>query len=217
LNIAGSHVLPDGSVFLEIPDLQPVNQLHLRLRVDSGDAKDLFATVHALDAPFTEFPGYKPAKKIIAAHPLLSDMALLAKAPPPNPWRRHLPNARPVAVEAGQNLSYATRSIVVKAGEPIKLTFINPDVVPHNWVLVQEGALQRVGEQVNRLVADPEAAHRQYVPKSDDVLAYVDVTPAGQQFIIYFQAPTKPGRYPYLCSFPGHWMVMNGQLIVQKP
>ena len=137
---------------------------------------------------------FRSRKKVLAAHPLLTDMALLSKAPPPNPWRRRLADARPVSIEAGQNLSYATRTLVVKAGEPLKLTFINPDVVPHNWLLLKEGALQRVGELVNRMVADPEAASRQYVPRSDDVLAWVDVTPAGQQFIIFLHAPKKPGR-----------------------
>jgi azurin len=33
--------------------------------------------------------------------------------------------------------------------------------------------------------------------------------------VIYFLAPTEKGRYPYLCTFPCHWMVMNGELIVE--
>jgi len=37
----------------------------------------------------------------------------------------------------------------------------------------------------------------------------------GQSQTIYFQTPTQPGRYPFLCTFPGHWMVMNGELIVE--
>ena len=73
----------------------------------------------------------------------------------------------------------------------------------------------RVGELVNRLVADPEAAIRHYVPQTDDVLVYTDIVPAGGQFSVNFRAPKTPGHYPYLCSFPGHWMVMNGQLIVE--
>ena len=24
-----------------------------------------------------------------------------------------------------------------------------------------------------------------------------------------------PGEYPYLCSFPGHWMLMKGEMIVE--
>src|SRR5205085_11947246 len=57
--IRSAHVLADGlSLFLELPDLQPVNQLHLHLRVDNGPSLDVFATIHALAAPFTGFRGY---------------------------------------------------------------------------------------------------------------------------------------------------------------
>jgi len=30
-----------------------------------------------------------------------------------------------------------------------------------------------------------------------------------------FTAPSAPGRYPYLCTFPGHWRIMRGVLIVE--
>jgi azurin len=37
----------------------------------------------------------------------------------------------------------------------------------------------------------------------------------GQRRTIYFEAPKSSGRYPFLCTFPGHWMIMNGELIVE--
>jgi azurin len=37
----------------------------------------------------------------------------------------------------------------------------------------------------------------------------------GAQFTIHFDAPKSPGRYPFLCTFPGHWVVMNGALVVE--
>jgi azurin len=213
--ITAAHVLKDGkSLFLEMPDVQPVNQLHLRLRVDSGPAQDLFLTVHKLAAPFTEIPNYKPVVRTIAAHPILTDMAAMAKAPP-NPWRFPIPKAQAVSITANNNLTYVERSFTVKAGQAIKLTFKNPDAVPHNWVLIKPGALERIGEQVNRIIAEPDAVLRQYVPKSPDVLCYTDIVPAQGRFTIYFRAPKEKGRYPYLCTFPGHWMVMNGQMIVE--
>ena len=93
------------------------------------------------------------------------------------PWRKPIPGAREVRLEAGKNLTFATPTIRVKAGEAIRLTFINPDVVPHNWVLVKPGMLKTVGELANRLIADPDAVARNYVPKADDVLVYTDVVP----------------------------------------
>ncbi len=75
--------------------------------------------------------------------------------------------------------------------------------------------LERVGDLANKLVADPEAVARHYVPRSDDVLCYTDIVAPRDSFTIYFRAPLQKGRYPYLCSFPGHWMVMNGQMVVE--
>jgi putative heme-binding domain-containing protein len=215
LAITAAHVLPDGrSVFLEIPELQPVNQLHLHMRISPGRAQDLFLTVHRLDKAFADYPGYRPVHKVIAAHPILVDLAMGVKLLP-NPWRRRLPHAKLITLEAGKNLSFEPRLLRVHAGETIQLTFSNPDVVPHNWVLVKPGSLERVGDLANKLVADPAAVTRHYVPPSDDVLCYTDIVPPHERFTIYFRAPTRKGRYPYLCSFPGHWMVMNGQLVVE--
>ncbi|MBI3463784.1 MAG: TIM barrel protein [Planctomycetes bacterium] len=221
LTIASAHLVGDRSLFLEIPDLQPVNQLHLSIGLDRDDSSlprsarrcELFLTVHALDAAFTGFPGYQPRAKTIAAHPLLADLALALKTVP-NPWQKRNKQARPITLETAGNLSFATRSFQVRAGELIALTLKNPDVVPHNWALVRPGTLQSVGEAANRLIADPEAVARQYVPDTGEVLFYTDIVPPGGEFTIYFQAPQTPGRYPYLCTFPGHWTVMNGEMLV---
>jgi putative heme-binding domain-containing protein len=217
LPIATAHVLPDGrSVFLELPDLQPVNQLHLHLTVNAaGPAHDLFLTVHKLDVPFVAYPGYRPTTKTVAAHPILADVAMATMKKAPNPWRNAIPQARAIKIEAGKNLTFATPSFTVKAGEAIRLTFDNPDVVPHNWVLIKPGTLERVGDLTNKIIADPEAVMRNYVARSDDVIVYTDIVPPHERFTIWFRAPTAKGRYPFLCTFPGHWMVMNGQMMVE--
>jgi len=31
-----------------------------------------------------------------------------------------------------------------------------------------------------------------------------------------FTAPDKPGEYPYICTFPGHWRIMQGVMKVVK-
>lgn len=80
---------------------------------------------------------------------------------------------------------------------------------------MKPGALKTVGELANRLIADPEAVARRYVPNLADVLAYTDVLLPLGSADIHFRAPAAPGRYPFLCTFPGHWMVMNGELVVE--
>ncbi len=215
VTIASAYLLADGrSLFVEMPDLQPVNQLHLNLGIAEGRTCDLFLTVHKLDTPFRDLPNYRETTRPLAPHPILKDLAYAAKREP-KPWRKPIANAREVRLEAGKNLTFATPTIRVKAGETIRLTFANPDVVPHNWVLVKPGMLRTVGEMANRLIADPDAAARNYVPKSDEVLVYTDVVSPRGITTIHFRVPTKPGRYPFLCTFPGHWMVMNGELIAE--
>jgi putative heme-binding domain-containing protein len=220
--IKSATVLADGqTLFLELPDLQPVSQLHLHLRVGSAaapalasPAHDLFLTVHKLALPFSGFAGYRPVAKTIAAHPILSDMAMTRKAVP-NPWRRILGDSRAVRIEAGKNLTFSVGSFTARAGEPIRLVFTNPDVVPHNWALVRPGSLEKVGDLANKYIADPEAVYHHYVPNTDDVLLYTDIVNPQDQTTIFFRAPAEKGRYPYLCTFPGHWMVMNGVMVVE--
>jgi azurin len=221
LTVSAVHVAADHrTVFLEIPDLQPVSQLYVRLHVNAennaanSSGHDLFVTVNQMDEPFTEYPGYSPQEKLIAAHPLLTDMKTNAISVP-NPWQKPIEGARELALETGKNLTYQTRELRVKRGEALRLTLSNPDVVPHNWALVQPGALRSVGELANRLISDPEAVGRHYIPKTDLVISYTDVVPPGEKFTISFNAPGTPGTYPFLCTFPGHWMVMNGVMIVE--
>jgi putative heme-binding domain-containing protein len=213
--ITRAHVTPDcRGLFLEIPALQPVNQLHLHLDVAAGTTCDLIVTVHQLDGPYVDYPGYSPLAKTIAAHPILTDLAIMTKRVR-NPWRARLPGAQAISLSAGANLTFSKRSFTVKAGAPIRLTFNNPDVVPHNWVLIKPGQLERIGDLTNKLIADPEALARQYVPADPAVLCYSDIVAPHERFTIFFRAPSEKGRYPYLCTFPGHWMVMNGEMIVE--
>lgn len=214
LRIASAHVVDDGrTLFLEIPELQRCNQLHLQVTSGGDRRHDLFATCHALDVPRSDIPGVDSTAKPLQPHPLDADM-LMATKRLPNPWRGAIPKARPLRIEAGKNLTFSTRTLEAKAGEPLALTLVNPDVVPHNWALTRPGKLQSVGEEANRLVADPEAVIRQYVPQTSDVVCYTDIVEPQEETTIYFSAPQEPGRYPFLCTFPGHWMVMNGELIV---
>jgi len=57
---------------------------------------------------------------------------------------------------------------------------------------------------------------RHYVPETDAVLVHTDIVSPGKNQEIYFIAPSAPGHYPFLCPFPGHWMVMNGTMLVEQ-
>ncbi len=214
LTVASTQVLDERTLFVELPELQLTNQLHLRLVVDGGRAQELFATVHAMDEDRSDFAGYQAIAKQRLPHPIVRDLEWLRRSIP-NPWQARIAGAREIRIEARENLQFSTKLLEVKPGEKIKLTFANPDVVPHNWALIRPGTLESFGDSINRYLTDPDAFLHHYVPPSDAVVCYTDVVDPGNEFGIYFTAPMEPGRYPYLCTFPGHWMVMHGELIVK--
>ncbi len=215
LDVKSVSVLPgDKSLFLEIPNLQPVNQLHLLVTTDDEQEHDLFMSINHLDEAFRDFPSYQTTEKIVLPHPMLADLArpVVSKR---NPFNKAIADAKPLTLKAAKNLMFDQPEIRLPAGQAVKLIFQNPDSVPHNWALLKPGSLQKVGEQCNRLISDPQAAAQQYIPSSSDILAYTNVVEPYAEHTIYFQVPNEPGRYPYLCTFPGHWMVMNGVLVVE--
>ena len=59
---------------------------------------------------------------------------------------------------------------------------------------------------------------RAYSPKEfeKDILAGTKVIEPGQKETIKLNAPTTEGEYEYVCTMPGHFVVMWGKLIVTK-
>lgn len=197
----------DKTLFLEIPQLTPASQIHLHLPT----GHDLFLTAHALAEPYTDFPTYTRIAKTSHA----AQTTVTAPTPSkPNPWAQDH-SGRKLTVEAALGLQYVQKQLSAKPGEKLSLTFSNPDVVPHNWLLAKPGSLEKLGALCNLMITDPNGLAKHYVPDSPDVLFYTDMTNPNASSTIHFTAPDQPGTYPYLCTFPGHWMIMNGQLKVE--
>ncbi|MHB8522988.1 MAG: plastocyanin/azurin family copper-binding protein [Limisphaerales bacterium] len=106
--------------------------------------------------------------------------------------------------------------IVVEAGKPVEIILINDDAMPHNIAIIMPGALEEVGTMAEKMAPDPDAQGRLYVPDSPKVLHATRLADPGQQVKLSFTAPTEPGDYPYVCTFPGHWRRMVGTLAVVK-
>nr|MBP8257507.1 hypothetical protein [Opitutaceae bacterium] len=103
------------------------------------------------------------------------------------------------------------------AGKPFKLTLENQDSMLHNLVIVKPGARERVANAA--VVMNPDqrdALGRAYVPASPDIVAATRLLDSGQSETITVTAPEEVGVYEYVCTFPGHWTLMWGQLIVTR-
>jgi azurin len=115
-------------------------------------------------------------------------------------------------------MRYDTPRIVVEAGKPFELIVENTDVMPHNLLVVSPGSRQAVAEAVQaKSPSQLDKKGRPYVPEKDTrVLEATRLLEPGQKETLKMTAPKNPGEYEYVCTFPGHWMIMWGRLIVTK-
>jgi putative heme-binding domain-containing protein len=118
-----------------------------------------------------------------------------------------------------ERMLFSQTEFVVQPGQPVKLVFTNADATDHNLVIVQPGALAEVGIAANLMAKDPRNATSDFLPpdKSELILQATAMIGAGRSTqidVLRFKAPQEPGLYPYVCTFPGHWIVMNGLMVV---
>src|SRR5262249_40456977 len=109
---------------------------------------------------------------------------------------------------------YNKERIAVKAGRPVEVIFENNDLMPHNFVITQPGALEEIGNLAESTATEPGALERQYVPASSKILVSSRLVQPRDMQKLDFTAPRQPGVYPYVCTYPGHWRRMYGALYV---
>ena len=101
----------------------------------------------------------------------------------------------------------------VPSGKSVELTFFNPDFMPHNIVFVEPGATDAVAEEALKLGA--EGFNRAFVPDDARIIAASGLVDYGKEEVLSFQAPAIPGKYEFVCTFPGHHLMMRGYMIVE--
>ena len=115
----------------------------------------------------------------------------------------------------GGLMKYEQAEVKVKAGVPVELTFTNPDVLMHNVLILKPGTKDKVGALADAMLVDPEAMKKHYVPKSTDILYSTKLVMMGKSETLKFTIKDA-GEYPIICTFPGHWRLMNAVLKVEK-
>jgi len=211
-------LLNDGrSLFIEMPNLEPAMQMHLRMHLKAADGTafktDLFPSIMQLGTVFELADGGKlPLNKLTAI-----DMRRTSskKAKLHSVSGELVEGAREIVLEVAGGLQFKDLELEAKAGEAVSLKLVNGDVMPHNFVLAKPGSWQKVGEASFKMLNDPKAADKHYVPELPEVLAYTHIVQPKGSHLLHFRVPETPGDYPYLCTFPGHWQAMKGVLRVR--
>ena len=118
-----------------------------------------------------------------------------------------------MSVIPGQ-LKFDQENFTVQPGQRVRITFTNPDDMPHNMLVVRPGTIEAVGALADAMMSAPDAAERNYIPATPDVMWYTPLIGHGESTVLEFVAPRQEAEYPYVCTFPGHWRIMQGVMTV---
>lgn len=118
----------------------------------------------------------------------------------------------------GEKMSYSLKTITAKPGEKLKVRIVSMAQTPkivmaHNFILLKEGTNVKAFTD-----AAANARATDYIPAAfkTSILAQTPMVGPGESMEVTFTAPTKPGKYVFLCSFAGHWAAgMTGDFIVK--
>lgn len=127
------------------------------------------------------------------------------------------PNLQVIKIKSiKEAMKFDVKEFTVIAGKPVELVFENPDAMQHNLVIIKPKSTEIVGNAADKMITQKDAAEKNYVPNLPQIVAYTPLVNPDQTYRLTFTAPTEPGNYPYLCTFPGHWRLMSGVMKVVK-
>jgi azurin len=121
-----------------------------------------------------------------------------------------------IKINGNDQMKYDVEKFEVKAGQKVMLTLKNVGKLPkvamgHNFVLL------KAGTDVTAFAMEAmKFATNEYIPdkKKGAIIAHTKQLGPGESDTIEFTAP-PPGKYDYICTFPGHFALMKGVMTVK--
>jgi azurin len=115
-----------------------------------------------------------------------------------------------------EEMRYDKKEFTVTAGKTIEIVFENPDAMQHNLVIGKPKTLEIIGKAANKMIMQKDAVQKNYIPNIPQIIASTPLVNPESTYRLTFTAPETVGDYPYVCTFPGHWSIMNGVMKVVK-
>ncbi len=119
--------------------------------------------------------------------------------------------AAPLKISIGTlpGLQYDKPRFEVQPGQEVLLSFKNSDEMAHNLAIISPGKRLEIVQSALTLPPDSN-----YIPKNKSVLWHTPVLKPDESAELKFTAPKEKGIYPYVCTFPGHGLIMYGAMYV---
>ncbi len=157
-------------------------------------------------------PEQPPALRVAAARAFNA----LPEAKRPEAARALAPQRVEIVCVPGQ-MRWEPKEFSVPAGRVLEIRMRNDDTMQHNLLIVAPGSLSEIGVAADRMGETAEGKAREWVPDSPKVLQVMGLVDPGRTGTLWLITPAKPGTYPLVCTYPGHWRMMNGKMRVTKP
>ena len=120
-----------------------------------------------------------------------------------------------VTITSNDGMRFDVRKINVASGQKVRLTLnhtgkLDKKIMGHNVVILKNGVKASAFA-----VKAASSKENDYIPVgTSEVIAHTKMIGGGESTVVEFTAPEK-GTYNYICSFPGHFAMMKGKLIVE--
>lgn len=152
--------------------------------------------------------------RLLAALSLL----LVSASFSPAPVKTSADPMRTVDIVGADDMKYSVTTISAKRGETLRIRLVSKGTLPkiamaHNVVVL------KLRTDIVTLLKDG-APHRatDFIPPAmkDAVIAKTPFAGPGETVQVTFTVPSKPGKYPFICTFAGHYQAgMKGTLVVR--
>ena len=113
-----------------------------------------------------------------------------------------------------EEMRFDKKEFSVTAGKQVEIVLENTDAMQHNLVVGKAKSMDVIGAAADKMITAKDGAEKNYVPSIPQILAASPLVNPDQTYRLKFTAPTTPGDYPFVCTFPGHWRLMNGVMKV---
>ena len=127
--------------------------------------------------------------------------------------------AREVVISGNDAMQFNLKEFSATPGETISLCFKNIGSMPkiamgHNLVILNKGiSALSFGQKV--LASGGNSTNPLPSSLLNDVLAHTKLLGPDESDTITFVVPAEKGDYDYVCTFPGHFAMMRGKMIVK--
>ncbi|UHG92755.1 PVC-type heme-binding CxxCH protein [Spirosoma oryzicola] len=115
-----------------------------------------------------------------------------------------------------EEMRFDKKEFTVTAGKQVEIVLENPDAMQHNLVIGKPKSMDVIGAAADKMITAKDGAEKNYVPSISQVIVATPLVNPDQTYRLKFTAPATPGDYPFVCTFPGHWRIMNGVMKVTK-